>query len=408
MTGSATGSMGAVQHDPEKPDQRSRPAWGAVISLALGTFGLVTAEFLPASVLTPLAHDLGITEGAAGQTMTATAIAAAISAPTMAIITKRLDRRIVLCAMMLLQILSNLLAEVARSLPVFLAARVVLGIALGGFWSISASLAMRLVPNHLLPRAMSIILTGVSVAVVCAPPIGAYVGDIWGWRAPFMITAVVNAITLLVQLVTMPTLPPVEMAGCRSLLDVAKKPTIKVALLVIVLVASGHFASFTYIRAFLEKVPALNIEMISLLLLVSGIGGFFGNLAGAFLAPHSLKAVAALPSLLMAIAAISLLMLGPSAWAWAIAIVIWSFAFGAVPVGLQTWTVLRAVPEQAESAGVLMTSTFQVAIAAGAIFGGLLVKNAGVTSVLAYSAGATFLAALTVFLLGPKRANLIS
>ncbi|TJW35924.1 MAG: MFS transporter, partial [Mesorhizobium sp.] len=104
MTGSATGFMGAVQHDPEKPDQRSRPAWGAVISLALGTFGLVTAEFLPASVLTPLAHDLGITEGAAGQTMTATAIAAAISAPTMAIITKRLDRRIVLCAMMLLQI----------------------------------------------------------------------------------------------------------------------------------------------------------------------------------------------------------------------------------------------------------------------------------------------------------------
>ncbi|UVK50102.1 MFS transporter (plasmid) [Mesorhizobium sp. AR02] len=405
MTESATGFLEAVPHDPKKPDERSRPAWGAVISLALGTFGLVTAEFLPASVLTPLARDLGITEGAAGQTMTATAIAAAISAPTMAIITKRLDRRIVLWAMMLLQILSNLLAEVAWSLPVFLAARVVFGIALGGFWSISASVAMRLVPNHLLPRAMSIILTGVSVAVVCAPPIGAYVSDIWGWREPFMITAVVNAVTLLVQLVTMPTLPPVEMAGFRSLLDVAKKPTIKVALLVIVLVASGHFASFTYIRAVLERIPALDSKTIPLVLLASGIGGIFGNLAGAFLAQHSLKAVAALPSLLMAIAAISLLMLGASAWASAIAIVVWSFAFGAVPVGLQTWMVLRAVPGQAESAGVLTAATFQVAIAAGAIFGGLLVKYAGVHSVFAYSAVATFLAALTVFLLGPKRAT---
>ncbi|MBM2715722.1 MFS transporter [Mesorhizobium caraganae] len=403
MTESATGVTDAALHDPEKPDQRSRPAWGAVISLALGTFGLVTAEFLPASVLTPLAHDLGITKGAAGQALTATAIAGAIAAPTMAIITRRLDRNIVMWAMTLLQILSNVLAEVAWSLPVFLTARVVLGIALGGFWSISAALAMRLVPSHFLPRAMSIILTGVSVATVCAPPIGAYVGEIWGWRAAFMIAAVVNAVTLVVQLITIPTLPPVEVATFRSLLDVAKNPTIRVAYLVVLLVASGHFASFTYIRAFLEKVPALDIETISLILLASGIGGFFGNLAGAFLGMHSLKAVAALPPLLIAIAAVSLLTVGASTSASATAVAVWGFAFGAVPGGLQTWTVLRAAPEQAESAGVLMTATFQVAIAAGAIFGGLLVDNAGVASVFAYSAVATFLAVLTVFVLGPKR-----
>ncbi|UVC15439.1 MFS transporter [Mesorhizobium onobrychidis] len=406
MTGSATGFMGAVLHGPDKPDQRSRPAWGAVISLALGTFGLVAAECLPASVLTPLADSLGVSPGEAGQTMTATAIAAAISAPTMAIITKRLDRRTVLWAMMLLQILSNLLMAAGSSLPVCLAARVLLGIALGGFWSVSASLAIRLVPNHLLPRAMSIILAGVSVALVCAPPIGFYVGhSSWGWRAPFMLTAVLNAVTLLVLLLTVPTLPPVEMAGFRSLLDVAKNPTIKVALLVVLLVASGHFASFSYIRTFLETNPELDTKWISILLLVSGISGFFGSLAGAFLAKHSLEAVAALPSLLIAIAAISLQKFGASTFASAIAISVWGFAFGAVPVGLQTWIVLRAVPEQAESAGVLMTSTFQVAIAAGAIFGGLLVDHADLTSVFVYTAIATLLAALTVFLFGPKRAT---
>lgn len=405
MTESATGFTDAVLHDPEKPDQRSCPAWGAVFSLALGTFGLVTAEFLPASVLTPLAHDLDITEGAAGQALTATAIAGAISAPTMAILTRRLDRNIVMWAMTLLQILSNVLAQIAWSLPVFLTARVVLGIALGGFWSISAALAMRLVPSHLLPRAMSIILSGVSVATVCAAPIGVYVGETWGWRVAFMIAAVVNAVTLLVQIITIPKLPPVEVATFRSLLDVARNPMIKVALLVVLLVASGHFASFAYIRAFLEKVPALDIEMISLVLLASGSGGFFGNLAGAFLARHSLKAVAALPPLLMAIAAVSLLTVGASVSVSTIAVAVWGLAFGAVPVGLQTWMVLRVAPEQAESAGVLMAAAFQVAIAAGAIFGGLLVDNAGVTSVFAYSAVATFLAALTVFLLGPKREN---
>ncbi|TIV01963.1 MAG: MFS transporter, partial [Mesorhizobium sp.] len=147
MTESATDLVDAAlfdrdRLDPESPYQRSGPAWGAIISLSFGTFGLVTAEFLPASVLTPLAHDLGISTGTAGQALTATAIVAAISAPTMAIVTKRLDRRVVIWAMTLLLILSNVLAEVAGSLPVLLAARVVLGISLGGFWSISAALAM--------------------------------------------------------------------------------------------------------------------------------------------------------------------------------------------------------------------------------------------------------------------------
>lgn len=403
MTQSAAGVMDAVLRDPEKPVPPSGPAWGAVISLSLGTFGLVTAEFLPVSLLTPLAHDLGISEGAAGQAMTATAIVGAISAPTVAIITKRLDRRTVMWTMTLLLILSDVLAAGAWSLAALLTARVVLGIALGGFWSMSAALAMRLVPSHLLPRAMSIILTGVSVATVCAAPIGAYVGDIWGWRSAFMLAAAGGAATLLVQLITIPRLPPIGVASFRSLLDVAKIPMVKVALLVVLLVASGHFAGITYIRAFLEKIPALDVETISLVLLAFGIGGFFGNLAGGLLAEYSLKAVAALAPLLIAIAAVSLLTAGASALASAIAVAAWGFAFGAVPVGLQTWMVRRAVPEQAQSAGVLLVTVFQVAIAAGAIFGGLLVENAGITSAIAYSAVATFVAALIVFLLGPKR-----
>ncbi|WP_394889898.1 MFS transporter [Mesorhizobium sp. AaZ16] len=402
MTQHATGVMDAVPDDPNKPDQRSGPAWGAVISLALGTFGLVTAEVLPASMLTPIADDLGVSDGAAGQALTATAVAAAISAPTMAIITKRLDRKTVMCEMTLLLILSNVLSAVAW-FPVFLTGRVVLGIALGGFWSISASVGRRLVPSHLLARALLIILSGVSVAGVCAAPFGVYVGNMWGWQAPFMVAAVVGAATLLVQLITIPRLPPVGVASLRSLLDVAKNPTIKVAILVILLTASGHFAGLAYMRPFLEKVPVLDAEEISQVLLAFGIGGFFGHFAGSFVARHSLKAAAALAPLLIAIAAVSLLTLGASASAARIAVAVWGFAGGAVPVGLQTWMVLHAAPEQAESAGVLMVATFQVAIAAGAIFGGLLVDHVSPTTVFAYSAVATFLAALTVFLLGPKR-----
>ncbi|TIM07687.1 MFS transporter [Mesorhizobium sp.] len=403
MTEPATGVIDAVL-DPAETDERAEPAWGAVISLALGVFGLVTAEFLPASLLTPLAQDLGVTEGTAGQAVTATAVVGAIAAPTMAIITKRLDRRLVMWGLTVLLILSNLLAAFASSLPVLLIARIMLGISLGGFWSMSAAMAMRLVPMRLMPRAMSIILTGVSVATVCAAPVGAYVGDIWGWRTAFMIAAVVGALALLVQIATLPKLPPAGVASFRTLLEVIKRPMIRVALLVVLLVASGHFAGFTYVRPFLEKVPALDIETISLVLLAYGIGGFFGNFAGGFMAERSLKTAVGLAPLLIAVAALLLLTMGASPAVAAIAVAAWGFAFGAVPVGLQTWLV-RAAPDQAESAGGLMVATFQVAIALGAVFGGLLVDNAGVASAFAYCGIATLLAALAAFLLGPRSAT---
>ncbi|PAP93577.1 MFS transporter [Mesorhizobium wenxiniae] len=403
MTEPATGVMATVL-DPAETDERAEPAWGAVVSLALGVFGLVTAEFLPASLLTPLAQDLGVTEGTAGQAVTATAVVGAIAAPTMAIITRRLDRRLVMWGLTVLLILSNLLAAFASSLPVLLIARIMLGISLGGFWSMSAAMAMRLVPMRLMPRAMSIILTGVSVATVCAAPVGAYVGGIWGWRTAFMIAAVVGALALLVQIATLPKLPPAGVASFRTLLEVTKRPMIRVALLVVLLVASGHFAGFTYVRPFLEKVPALDIETISLVLLAYGIGGFFGNFAGGFMAERSLKTAVGLAPLLIAVAAALLLTLGASPVVAAIAVAGWGFAFGAVPVGLQTWLV-RAAPDQAESAGGLMVATFQVAIALGAVFGGLLVDNAGVASAFAYCGIATLLAALAALLLGPRSAT---
>ncbi|MET3519019.1 MFS transporter [Mesorhizobium abyssinicae] len=404
MTEPATGVIDAAVLDSPDSQERSEPAWGAVVSLALGVFGLVTAEFLPASLLTRLAQDLGVSEGAAGQAVTATAVVGAIAAPTMAIVTKRLDRRLVMWMLTVLLIVSNLLAAFASSLTMLLLARVVLGVALGGFWSMSAAMALRLVPMRLMPRAMSIILTGVSVATVTAAPVGAYVGDVWGWRTAFMIAAVVGALALLVQLATIPRLPPAGVASVRTLLEVLKRPMIRAALLVVLLVASGHFAGFTYVRPYLEVVPVLPIETISLVLLGYGIGGFFGNFAGGFMAERNLKAAVALAPLLIAVSALVLLTLGASPVTAAIAVAAWGFAFGAVPVGLQTWLV-RAAPDEAESAGGLMVATFQVAIALGAVFGGLLVDHAGVASAFVYCGIATLLAALVAVLMGPKRAG---
>ncbi|AMS39068.1 MULTISPECIES: MFS transporter [Aminobacter] len=404
MNDIATATLDGIPIQKAKAEERAEPLWGAVLSLSLGVFGLVTAEFLPASLLTPLAQDLGITEGTAGQAVTATAVVAAIAAPTMAIATRKIDRRHVMIGLSLLLVVSSLLAATAWSLPSLLFARVLLGVALGGFWSMSAAIAMRLVPSEVLPRAMSIILTGVSVATVCAAPVGAYVGDVWGWRSAFIIAAGVGLVTLIVQFATLPKLPPISIASFGALRDVSRNPMIRVGLLLVILTASGHFAGFTYFRAFLEQVPALGIETISLVLLAFGIGGFFGNLAGGFMAERSLRSAVTLAPLLIAISALALLLAGSSAGIAGVAIAAWGFAFGAVPVGVQTWMV-RAAPDQAESAGGLMVATFQVAIALGAVFGGVLVDTAGVNSAFIYSGAATLLAAIAVACFGRKHAS---
>jgi len=379
--------------------ERQLSAWPAVVSLSLGVFGLVTAEFLPASLLTRLAHDLGVSDGAAGQAVTATALVAALAGPAVVIGTGRVDRRYVVWGLSLLLILSNLMAAAATSLPVLLLARMVLGVALGGFWSLAAALALRLVPPALMPRAMAIIFTGVSLATVCAAPVGAYLGEAWGWRPTFVLAAGLGALALLVQAMTMPALPPMAAPSLSTMLAVLRRPSVRVGFLVVLLVVSGHFAGFTYIRPFLEDVPRLSIESISAVLLAFGVGGFFGNLVGGALTERSARLAVAFAALLLGAAALVLGAYGFFPPVAAVATALWGFGFGAFPVGIQTWTT-RAAADHAESAGALLLTTFQIGIAAGAVLGGLLVDGFGAPGAIFYCGGAVLLGGAAMLWLG--------
>jgi len=383
----------------------SSPAqWPAVASLALGVFGLVTAEFLPASLLTAMAGDLGITDGAAGQAVTATALVGAVAAPSIPLLTRRFDRKAVMLVLTALLIVSNGLAATAGNLTALLVARVMLGIALGGFWSMSAALAMRLVPEPLFARAMSIILTGVSVATVCAAPIGAWMGEAWGWRSAFMAAGVVSVLALAVQWATLPALPPRDKPDLRVLAELLTRPPVRVALLAVLLVVSGHFAGFTYIRPLMEQVTHLSVSMITAVLLGYGIGGFFGNFAGGWVAARSERHAIVYGGALIAALAASLLIAGSSIWVTAIAVPLWGFAFGAFPVGFQTW-IVRAAPDQAEGAGGLLVAAFQIAIASGAIGGGLLVDHMGALGGPTFAVAALTLGTLLTLRHGPRPAR---
>lgn len=383
------------------PEERSEAAWAAVFSLAMGVFGLVTAEFLPASLLTPIAADLRISDGAAGQAVTATAVIGAVAGIATAIVTRNLDRRVVMWALTTLLVVSSLLAAAANGLVMLLGARLLLGIGLGGFWSMAAAMAMRLVPMSLMPKAMAIIFTGVSVATVSAAPIGAYLGDLAGWRAVFVLSAAIGGLTLLAQVLTLPRLPPVATPSLRTLAELLGRPAIRLVLLAVLVIISGHFAGFTYVRPFLEQIPQLKVEAISLVLLAYGVGGFFGNLAGGAVVARSVKAAVVIGALAIGLSALAMFFAGSSLIVSGIAVGLWGFFFGFLPVGIQTWTV-RVAADQAEAAGGLLVAAFQVAIAGGALLGGLLVDHLGALGAVGYLAAATLLGTVLVVVAGKE------
>ncbi|HWK68160.1 MAG TPA: MFS transporter [Rhizobiaceae bacterium] len=378
----------------------ARPAWGAVFSMTLGVFGLVTAEFLPASLLTPMAMDLGITEGMAGQAVTATAVVALLTSLLISAATRNIDRRRVLLAFSVLLVGANLMVAFASSLPLLLVGRVLLGIALGGFWSMSAAIAMRLVPEALVPRALSMIFSGVSAATILAAPVGSYLGEIAGWRSVFLMAMGLAVLALIAQILTLPRMAPSGSTRLRTLAEVLARPGVGLGMLAVMLVFTGHFAVFTYIRPFLETVTGVGIGAVSAILLGFGIANFIGTLLAGTMIERSLRLTLLTMPLLMGLLGLALVSLGNMPMADAVMVSLWGLAFGAVPVAWSTW-LTRTVPDQAESAGGLIVAAIQLAIAIGAAAGGAMFDLSGASGVFA-SASFVLLLAAGIIMLGVR------
>jgi predicted MFS family arabinose efflux permease len=371
------------------------PAWMAVFSLAMGVFGLLTAEYLPASLLTLMATDLGVSEALAGQAVTVTAVVALFAGLLVPGLTRSIDRRWVLLGFSTLMVASNLLVAVSSSFAVLLLMRILLGIALGGFWSMAAAVAMRLVPSALLPRALSIIFSGIAIGTVVAVPMGSYLGGLYGWRSAFLAAAAVGIVTLAFQSFTLPRLAPRRPARLRTVLEVLLRPGIAMGMFGCVLVHSGHFAMFTYVRPFLEGTTGIGAQGLSLMLLGFGVANFAGTLvAGKLLERHPLATLVSMPAL-VGVAALGLVLLPASVPGQAVLVAIWGLAFGGVPVAWSNW-VANAVPDQAESAGGMVVASVQSAIATGAAAGGAMFSLGGSAGVFVAAGVLMLLAALLI------------
>ncbi|MER6441903.1 MFS transporter [Streptomyces sp. NPDC001185] len=379
----------------EKPTVHEQVSWLPIISLSLGVFALVMAEFLPASLLPRIAEDLGISEGAAGQSVTVTAIAAGAAGLLLPVALPRANRRHVTIGLTALALISNLLAAVAPNLVVLLSARLLLGIALGGFWTLAIALAAQLVPSDHLGRAVTVINAGVSVATIAAVPLGGWLGDLWGWRQVFLLGAGASVVAVMVQLAALPSITSNSANGLRALRSMLRSRFLLAGLLAIFLMVSGHFTAFTYIRPAAESMSEIGGGELAILLFLYGLGNVLGTAFSGFVADRSLRATAFFYPTVLGAGLLAMGATGGSIVGLFLTSALWGFGFGGVPTLAQTWAA-RTEPTQLEQVGGLIVSVFSLAIASGAMIGGLLLDGVAKSAPLIAGGLATVVAGIAL------------
>ncbi|RKT84449.1 Predicted arabinose efflux permease, MFS family [Saccharopolyspora antimicrobica] len=388
-----------IEAAPAEPQSPARTSWPAVISLMVLTFVLDTAEFLPPALLPAMAASLGVSEGLAGQAVTATALIGFVIAPTVGLLFPRLDRRTLMTALAVAGVVSNVIVAVAPSLWVLLLGRLLTGAAIGGFWGMSLAVTARVAAPGQLGRALAVVFSGSTTATVAAVPIGAYLGAIWDWRVVFGVLAVITLAGTVVLRAVLPPIPPAPSTGLRTLADTSRVPGIAAGLGGLVLIGLGHFAGFTYVRPILDQVDGLGASGAALLLALFGTGGFLGNLLIGMIADARSQQLRYLVPAVLGTAVASLLLLPVAPQLVYVAVPVWGFAFGAVVIVVGAWAP-RLAPDKIEPIGGLTVAGMQLATALGAVTGGLFIDLGGMTATLV---SAAIIIAVGTLLLGSAR-----
>lgn len=359
------------------PDNKEQAHWSGVFAMTLCVFVLIASEFMPVSLLTPIAGDLQVTEGLAGQGIAISGALAVLTSLTLSHLAGSMNRKYLLQGMTVLMAVSGLVIALASSYAGYMAGRALIGIAIGGFWSMSAATAIRLVPQHQVGRALAIFNGGNALATVVAAPLGSYLGATIGWRGAFLCLVPIAIVAFIWLGYSLPNM--VGHQGTRSrgnILRLLARPAVSVGMLACGLFFMGQFSLFTYIRPFLETVTRVDEGTLSLILLAIGASGVMGTLiVSRFLQAGLYSTLIAIPLLMAAIAGM-LMSSGYSLWVVALLLALWGLLSTAAPTGWWTW-VARTQPDDAEAGGGLMVAVIQLSIAAGSTFGGYIFDHAG-------------------------------
>ena len=370
-------------------------AWGAVLSMAFCVALLITSEFMPVSLLTPMAQGLGASVGQTGQAISISGLFAVLASLGVSTVAGRLNRKWVLVGLTGLMGVSLVLVAAAPNFGVLMGGRALLGLCIGGFWALATSVIMRLVPAAGVPRALALMYGGQAIAAAFAAPIGSYFGGLFGWREVFWALTPLVIANLVWHLVALPSLPARGQRGIGDMLNLLRRRYFLIGLIASMLSWGSAFTLFTSLRPFLEQVTGVGITGLSILLLALGCAGFVGTWASGRFITGDVSRLLRLPALVMGAVTAGLLVVGGWPIAAGLLLVIWGAMNTAMSVIWMTWMSQNA-EDAPEAAGGLMVAAVQASILLGAVIGGLLLDHLSISAVLIASVALAAIAVLIV------------
>ena len=351
-----------------------------VILLAFAGFVFNTTEFLPVALLSDIANSFHIPVEQAGLMITLYAwIVSLMSLPFM-LMTAKLERRSLLIKLLVVFVVSHVLSVLAWDFWMLLLSRIGIAFTHAIFWSITASLAVRVAPKDKKPQAIGLLAMGSALAMVLGLPLGRVIGQYFGWREAFAIIAVL-AFTILILLYRfLPHLESRNAGSLRSLPLLIKRPLLLGLYALTILIISAHFTAYSYIEPFMVRIGEMSDSAATVILLIFGLSGIIASLLFNRFYQRSPTAFLLTSMGILGLSLVLLLPLSGSQFSMFLLAFIWGIGISGIGLSLQV-RVLQLASDATDVAMAIYSGLYNVGIGGGALLGNQVMQHLGLANI---------------------------